>query len=289
MLAFTLFLCVTLAPSQDNRGTPPNELMRRVVSNELKAEAQDHSHWMFRQQTEKPGAQTEVDEVIESSSGDLSYPILINGQQLSAEPQKRADQHLRQRIHNPGALEKSRKAENEDAARTQRLLKMVLDAFVFSYAEQPGDLVHLNFKPNSRFHPSSREAQVFDAMEGSVWVDSKQLRLGKIAGHLIREVKFGGGMLGHLDKGGQFEVKQSQIAPGHWELTVLNVQMRGKALFFKTIGVQQKYSRSGFRLLADNLTLEQAAEILRQQAFNATKELAKRSPRRVVRDRLTLQ
>jgi hypothetical protein len=281
MLVFTLFLVVTLQPAQANPVTPANEFMRRVVSNELKAEAQDHSHWMFRQQTEKPGSQTEVDEVIESSSGDLTYPILINGQQPSAEQQKRADQHIGQLIHNPGALAKSRKAENEDAARTQRLLKMVPDAFVFSYAEQDqhGDLVHLSFKPNSHFHPGSREAQVFHAMEGSVWVDRKRLRLSEIAGHLIREVKFGGGMLGHLDEGGQFEVKQSQIAPGYWELTVLNVQMRGKALFFKTIAVQQKYSRSGFRLLPDNLTLEQAAEMLRQQAFTAAKEAANRSQR----------
>jgi hypothetical protein len=281
MLVFALFLFITLQPAQDNPVTPANEFMRRVVSNELKAEAQDHSHWMFRQQTEKPGSQTEVDEVIETSSGDLTYPILINGQQLSAEQQKRADQHIGQLIHDPDALAKSRKAENEDAARTQRLLKMVPDAFVFSYAEQDqhSDLLHLNFKPNSDFHPGSREAQVFHAMEGSVWVDSKHLRLSEITGHLIREVKFGGGMLGHLDKGGQFEVKQSQIAPGYWELTVLNVQMRGKALFFKTIEVQQKYSRSGFRLLPDHLTLEQAAEMLRQQAFTAAKEAASRSQR----------
>jgi hypothetical protein len=107
MLVFTLFLLLTFAPAQDNSATPASEFMRRIVAKELKAEAQDHSHWMVRQQTEKPGSQTEVDEVIETSSGDLTYPILINGQPLSPEQQKRADQHIRQLIHNPGALEKS--------------------------------------------------------------------------------------------------------------------------------------------------------------------------------------
>ena len=60
-------------------------------------------------------------------------------------------------------------------------------------------------------------------------------------------------MLGHLDKGGTFEVKQEPVARGFWELTTLHVEMRGKVLFFKTIGVQQNYSASGgcaaFRLL----------------------------------------
>ncbi len=39
--------------------------------------------------------------------------------------------------------------------------------------------------------------------------------------------------------------------------------MKGKALFFKTIGVHQDYSRSDFRQIPDNLTLAQAADILR--------------------------
>jgi hypothetical protein len=61
-------------------------------------------------------------------------------------------------------------------------------------------------------------------------------------------------------------VKQEPVAPGYWELTVLNVQMRGKALFFKTIAVKQKYSRSEFRRVPDDLTITQAAEVLKKQA-----------------------
>src|SRR5437660_11319290 len=46
-------------------------------------------------------------------------------------------------------------------------------------------------------------------------------------------------------------------------MTLLKVQMKGKALFFKTMGVQQNYSRSDFRQVPDDLTLAQAADILR--------------------------
>jgi len=46
-------------------------------------------------------------------------------------------------------------------------------------------------------------------------------------------------VLGHLNRGGKFEVRQTEVAPGHWEMTALNVEMKGKALFFKTIGVQE--------------------------------------------------
>jgi Tfp pilus assembly PilM family ATPase len=82
---------------------------------------------------------------------------------------------------------------------------------------------------------------------------------------LIDEVRFGGGLLGHLNKGGTFDVKQTMVSPGYWELTVLNVQMNGKALFFKTISVKEKYFRTEFKRVPDDLTVAEAAEMLRKE------------------------
>jgi len=42
--------------------------------------------------------------------------------------------------------------------------------------------------------------------------------------------------------------------------------MKGKALFFKTINVQQKLRRSEFHRISDDLNLAQAADLLRKQA-----------------------
>jgi hypothetical protein len=79
-------------------------------------------------------------------------------------------------------------------------------------------------------------------------------------------VKFGGGLLGHLDKGGEFHVKQSEVSPGYWEITLLHVNMHGKALFFKTIVVQENEIRTNFQRVPDNLTLSEAAEQLQKQS-----------------------
>jgi hypothetical protein len=72
-------------------------------------------------------------------------------------------------------------------------------------------------------------------------------------------------MLGHLDQGGTLEVKQAVVAPGYWEVTLLNVSMKGKALFFKTIGIQQRYTKSNFKQVTDDLSLAKAAEMLEKQ------------------------
>ena len=252
-------------PSED----PPasaNEFVRQVVANEIKAENQDHSHWAFRLQTEKAG-RTETDQVVQTKDGNVQLPLSVNGRPLTAKQKQQATLHLKKLAHNPDALRKSLREENEDTARTQNLLQLLPDAFIFSYdGSGAGYFVKVKFSPNPHFRPPSRDAQVFHAMEGEMTSDSRQLRLAEISGHLIHDVKFGGGLLGHLDKGGQFSVKQEQVSPGMWELTALNVQMQGKALFFKTISVQQKMLRTSFRRVSDDLTVVQAADMLGESA-----------------------
>jgi hypothetical protein len=103
---------------------------------------------------------------------------------------------------------------------------------------------------------------VFHHMSGNLSVNAKQLRLVQIAGTLMDEVKFGGGLLGHLDKGGSFSAHDSEIGPGIWDTAYLNVNMHGKVLFFHTIAVAEKEIRSEYRRVPDNLTLAQAAAIL---------------------------
>lgn len=266
-----LSLCgVSAAPAADN---DPNQLVRRIIQNELQAEDHDQSHWFFRLQTYKPGGVKETETVVETKDGDLKRPLLINGQ---AVPTPQADKHVEQVAHDANALQKSLKDKNEDAAHSQQLLKMLPDAFTFKFGMRRGYLVQLKFSPNPKFNPPNREAEVFHAMQGYVWLDTKQSRLAEISGHLIHEVKFGGGILGHLDPGGTFDVKQARVAPGYWELTVLNVHMNGKALFFKTIAVQQQYSRSQFRQVPDDLTVEQGVKMLEQQPAAAASQSRKK-------------
>ena len=251
----------------------PNDFVRRVINNELKIESEDHSHWMFRLDSEKQGKGREIDEVVETRDGDLTRPLVTDDREVAAD---QADHRVQEEVHDPETLRKTLKDKDEDTARSQTMLKMLSDAFTFAYAGRRGDLIKLNFSPNPNFKPNGHESEVFHAMKGNLWLDSKQSRLEEIAGQLVHEVKFGGGLLGHLDPGGDFDVKQAEVAPGFWELTVLNVNMKGKALFFKTIAVQQKYSRTHFQRVRDDLSPTEAAEVLHKQAARARDQVPKK-------------
>ncbi len=239
-----------------------NELARRVVTNELKFQDEDHDHWMYRQEKEESGKK-QVKEIVETTDGDLSRLQSINGHPLTAKEQQKENQRIEELVSNlyeQGKLQRARITETE---RGKRLFKMLPDAFVFTYAGREGDLIELSFRPNPNFQPPSFEARVFHDMEGELWVDARQERLAAMNGRLMKDVKFAGGLLGRLAKGGHFEMRQAEVAAGHWEMVVMTVDMRGKALFFKTINLQETQSRSDFQLVPDGLTLTQAADILK--------------------------
>jgi hypothetical protein len=172
-------------------------------------------------------------------------------------------------VSHPDEQRKLQQASKKKAEQGARLFNILPDVFVFGYASRQGDLVTLTFRPNPNFQPPSIEARVFHGMRGEMTVDAKQERLAALNGHLMEDVKFGGGLLGHLEKGGRFEVSQTEVTPGHWEMTVLAVDMRGKALLFKTICVQETESHSDFHRAPDDLTLAEAAAMLYGQVVEA--------------------
>ena len=57
-------------------------------------------------------------------------------------------------------------------------------------------------------------------------------------------------------------MRTAEVAPGHWRIGSLKVHMKAKALFFKTISVQQDESRTNFREAPNDWSLAQAAEML---------------------------
>jgi hypothetical protein len=237
-----------------------NDLARRVVTNELKFQ-DDHTNWMYRLEKEQHGRK-QVEEIIETKEGSLSRLLSINDRPLTAKQQREEDQRVRELMTSRSAQQKLQRALEAETLQGRRLFKMLPDAFVFSYAGGEANLVKLSFRPSASFHPPSLEARVFHDMEGEMWVDCKQERLAAFDGHLTQTVKFGFGLLGHLDKGGHFEVKQAEVVPGHWDLTTLSLEMTGKALLFATIGQQKRENHRDFQRVSDDLTLTQAADIL---------------------------
>ena len=245
-------------------GGNAQQLVREVATNELRAQEQDRTLWMYVAREEEHGKQG-VRQVIDTEEGPLSVVIARNGQPLDSQQQQLEKQRIEKLIRNPDEQTRELRRYQHDAEQAKQLTKLLPEAFLFRISSGDQHRLRLSFRPNPAFHPATREARVFHAMQGQLVVDAAQKRFVELRGVLTEDVHFGGGILGNIRKGGTFDVQQTEVLPGHWELTLIDVHISGKALLFKTINEQQHETRSDFRRVPDKLTLAQAAEMLEKQ------------------------
>jgi hypothetical protein len=263
-----LLLVPTSVSAQDN----PRELVVKMVQNEL-ASQKEPRYWMYLDSKEKAG-RTEVDRVIQTPECWMSWPVSVNGIPPTEKEMSNARDHMESLVNDPRTRRRNRGEIDADSRKSAELLKMLPDVFLFTGDGRQGDSVRLIFRPNPKYRPPNSESKVFHHMEGILLIDAKQIRLAKLSGTLVSDVEFGFGILGKLQKGGTFEVVQSEVAPNDWEVSLLDVQISGRALFFHSIGEQQHEVKSQFEPVRPDLGVAEAAA---RAARNSNEALA-RSP-----------
>jgi hypothetical protein len=272
-----LAVCSNLALGQDSTTSAisPTELVRRTVQNEIKA-ANDPvcPRHMFRSRKQTAqGSQTKL--FVETKDGMVGLLLANNDQPLTPEQRQAEEARVQRFANNPAELQKKRKREKEDTDRTLQIMKALPDAFIYEAdgiesgrdgLGKPGeDLVRLKFRPNPHYDPPSRVEQVLTGMQGHLLIDAKQQRLAAIDGTLFREVGFGWGILGHLDKGGHFVVEQADVGDGSWDVTRMTLGFTGKIMMFKNLRIQSDELYNNFRPVPQDLTFAQGVELLKKQ------------------------
>ena len=261
--------------AKDDPTSDPAQLVARAVQNEIQANAPGGTHFMFRNER-KTAHLNQVKLIVETRESAAGMLIQVDGHALSPEQRQQEEARLQNYVRNPDHLERKRKQEKEDSDRTMRIVKALPSAFIYekdgtqrgtaSVGSPQDELVRLKFRPNPNYDPPSRVEQVLTGMHGHILVDAKQARLAEIDGTLEKEVGFGWGILGHLDRGGRFLVQQADVGNRQWELTRMDLSFTGKILLFKKISVRSTDLFSDFHPVASDLTFAQGVALLEKEA-----------------------
>ena len=272
-IALLAMLSMGLGFSADQPSESPIELVRRTVQNEVTA-SNGGTKVMFTDRKETPhGSQTKL--MVETRDGMVGMAVAVNDKPLTPEQRRAEEDRLAGMVNNPEELNKKRKSEKEDVERITRIVKALPDAFLYEadgtaagnqQIGKVGDpLVRLKFRPNPKYSPPSHVEQVLTGMEGYILIDVDQHRIAKIDGTLSKEVGFGWGILGHLDRGGRFLVEQAEVIKGDWEVTHMTLAFTGKELLFKSLHIKSDEVFSNFRAAPSNLSFAQGVELLKKQ------------------------
>jgi hypothetical protein len=274
MFIFTA-LAGTSALAEGTADLSPVEIVRRAVHNEITSNQASGSHFTFKDEKHTPQlSQTKL--MVETSEATAGLLVMQNGHPLTPQQRRAEEARLANYVQSPQDLSKKKRQEKEDTDHTERILKALPEAFLYTRdgtqlgregLGAPGDeLVRLNFRPNPNYNPPTHVEQVLTGMSGHLLIDTNQNRIAEIDGTLSKEVEFGWGILGHLDPGGRFLVQQADVGEHTWEVTHMQLSFTGKVLFFKKISIHSNDIFSDFHPVPNNLTFAQGVALLKKEA-----------------------
>jgi hypothetical protein len=259
-IALVLVVCIAAGARDQSLPSPAAGLINEVVANELTDRAQQRK-WMYLID-KREGKQTFTEEQVDTKDGPLYRVLAIDGTPLTPDQRQQDNARMNRLLHDPSEQLKSKQGHDEDEQKLEKLMRLMPEAFLYEYDGVEGNLVRLKFRPNSNYNPPTYEARVVHSLAGTILIDSQQKRLAKLSGELINRVEFGYGLLGHIDNGGRIEIGRVQVGPAQWKTAVINIQLSGRLVLFKTISKQEYETRSDFRAVSGDLSLLEARQLL---------------------------
>ncbi len=244
---------------------PAQQLARDVIWNELH-ERDRANRWEYLS-TRTMAGQTLLRERIETSDGPVSRVLERNGAPLTSAQQQREARRIDTYIHDPSAIARKQRGQQQDEVRLASILQIIPQAFLFQYEGLPsGGIARLSFRPNPAFVPSGYDARILHALAGTMTLNLRYKRLIDIRGVVSQSVDIGYGLLGSVNPGSTFEIHRCQVSPTLWQTDLVDVHVRGRFLMLKSVSKDEHEARSDFRPVPRNTTLEQADRLLRQAA-----------------------
>ena len=251
-----------LAQAQDR--TPAQsaqQLAADVVHNELQDRECD-SFWQYRS-IRVSGSQDVVREQVETPQGPIFRVIADHGRPLDEDQRRSEEQRLNELINKPGAMTRVRQDHLKDEERMRKVIEMLPQAFLYEYTgPSESDQVHLLFRPNPAFTPTSYDGRIVHALSGTLVVNRRLKRLVAMKGQLMDRVDFGYGLLGYVEKGGTFEIQREQVSATRWKASLIEVHVRGRVLLFRNVSKDQREVRTNFHPVPHDISLTSAKELL---------------------------
>lgn len=260
MCRFGRFILLALLVGQGIAVSAQNPLsiVQQAVQTELRASDNDHSCWMYYEVDSTPSRSVKQ-WVAQTHDGNLNRVVEQNGKPTSGADQRDT---MNRFLQNPDARAKQRKSGQHDDQQAAEMLGLLPRAFIWTITGKGNDETTLHFRPDPNFHAPDWETRVFAAMEGELVVNNSQHRIVTLKGRLIHDVRFFGGLLGHLKAGGTFDVERRETGNSVWQITATHVHIEGYALLFKDISENEDDVKSSFQQLPNGISLNEAEQNL---------------------------
>ncbi len=263
------------SPSSPLGNISPVELVRQTVASEVAAFQDSSVKHQFHSWKQTPhGSQKKL--YVQTRDAMAGMVIAYNDRPVTEAELAGEEAHLQGLLDQPEQLHHKQAREKESADLFVRILKALPNVFLYEYdgtetatAEfgKPGDpLVRLKFRPNPNYSPPSHiSEQALCGTQGTMLVDAERHRIAKVEGTVFKDVNFGWGFLGRLEKGGHFLLAQSDVGDGTWQITRMTLSFAGKMFLFKSFSMVSDEVLSDFHRVPADMTFAQGVDLLKAE------------------------
>jgi hypothetical protein len=260
-LATALLLALVGPVPGRAQGSPPGaaDLVKVVVAKEL-TDRVELRRWMYTIE-KREGQQTLTEVQVETGEGPFERLLRIDGRPIDPGRRRQEDARIERLLHDPSEQLKVKRAHDQDEQKLETLMRLMPEAFLFDSDGWEGNLVRIKFHPNPSYSPSTYEGRVVHCLAGTILIDPQQKRLASLSGQLVNPVDFGYGLLGRIESGGTVKIGRVEVGASRWKTALIDIQLSGRLVLFKTINKQEHETRSDFRAVQGDLTLGQANEL----------------------------
>ena len=255
-LMLTLAAAFALPPSLPSQS--PKELIRDACYNELQ-QRERKTLWSYVAER-RVNNQVLREQVIETVDGPVRHLLAVDGHPPTSGQLKEEEVQHHELLKNPSATRAIRKQRDNDDKTMDELLRIIPDAFVFEDRGKEGESEKIAFHPNPGFKPKTYEQRVLHALDGIVFIDLHEKRIARLSGSLGTRVKFGYGLIGHVEQGGTTEITRVNLSPGVWKTSAEKIDIDGRLAMLKTINKHQEESRTGFERVPLDTTFARALD-----------------------------
>jgi hypothetical protein len=261
LLALVVGVLLSCEAFAANASAKPTDLIREVVQNEVNSTGD--RDYLYEVRNDGPSLST-VRVWAEVRDGSMARMLLRNGKPATAEQDQQWEQNARKFLADAPQLAKRAKQMRENDKQMKDMFRLLPDAFLYENdgTEANGRLVRLKFRPNPAFHPPTYPSRVMQGVEGLMVVDSVDKRFARIDANVFRDVEFGWGLLGRLEKGGHLTLEFQKINDGSWHGAAVHIHLSGRMLF-KRFRQDQEERYWNYQRLPDGTTLPQVFEKLK--------------------------
>ncbi len=244
------------------RAQDARHLVDQMVAHEDEASThRQHYTYVAVERSERTGGRLWKERVAETSAGKVRLLLEEDGQPLAAARAATERARLAAIVADPTAFTASERAKKNDDDKARAMLDLLPKAFLVENARPEGAMVRVDFRPNPDYQTQTAEEKVLHGMSGWLTIDAQALRLHELQARLPQDVSVGFG-LASIHAGSSFGMRRDKVATNEWKTALVDTNINGKAILFKSLGKNEHVDRTEIRLIPFDLSIPDAVAMV---------------------------